>query len=366
MIISDCKCELCCEGELPGKESHLLSEFIIKETINKSSKANASGKNSKGHELLFNIMPDKGVGLFFRGSATEEAKTHLKKEEFGDEELPALSTMKNPLTDKYLVCAKCEDRFQSVEDNFKIIYDKLLSDIEEKPPEKKEFTLSETEQIETQLFLYTNLWRYSKSKQTTWRLQDEIEQCLTEIMFDTYIRAKSRDLFTDFLESKNKFNCINLIVFFDEEVNEEPEKPNSNFIFGYYSSDPYLVVANRLIIFISPSNFDLVGTPKICKNAIESLLEYTENPESKINYLETGKTGIINKNSAVEQLDIYYETLKNNYIIFFEEELKRVPTVQEVNAYMTKALFHIGEQYKFGESENALIELMKSEAEKCK
>lgn len=154
MIISECKCELCCQGELPGKNSHLLSEFIIKETINKPSKANSS---SRGHELLFNIMPNQGVGLYFQGSATEEAKTHLKKEEFTDEELPLLNTMKNPLTDNYLVCAKCEDRFKPVEDNFKIIYDKILSHIKTKGDGDEKFELSETEQLHSQLFLYTNL-----------------------------------------------------------------------------------------------------------------------------------------------------------------------------------------------------------------
>lgn len=185
-------------------------------------------------------------------------------------------------------------------------------------------------------------------------------------MYDTYFRAETSDLYCDFLTSKVKYNCINLIVFFDEEVNNTPDKPNRNFIFGYYSSDPYLVVANRLVIFISPTNFDLVKTPKICDGTIDSLLIYTVNAQTSINFLKAGKIGIINKNCAVEQLDNYYNILMQNYIIFFEEQLNRIPSQYEVNLYMSQALHHIGEHYKFSISENALIELMENEIEKYK
>jgi len=366
MIIKDCQCELCCEGELPGVESHLLSEFIIKEAINKRSKANASGNGSKGHELLFTIMPTRGVGLYFRGSATEESKKYLNKNEFTDEELPALSKMINPLTDKYLVCAKCEDLFKPVEDDFKIIYDKLMSHIKGKVEGITKFNLSKNEKVLSELFLLTNLWRFSKSKNTTWKLEDEFEQCLTEIMYDTYIGKNTGDLYNDFINSRSKFDCLDMIVFFDEEINLVPQNPNNNFIFGYYSSDPYLVVANRLVIFISPSNFNLVGTPKICQGAIDSLVDYVKGAKESIYYLQTGKIGIINKKSAIEQIDVYIKTIKINFVMYFEEELKRTPSDTEIKLYMDQALFYIGEQYKYGESESGLIELMEKEILKYK
>lgn len=121
MIIANCECELCCKGSLPGVESHLLSEFIIKEATNRDVKANASGKGPKGQEMLFNIMPDKGVGLFFRGSGTEQAKDILKKEDFSDSEVEELKQMENPLTDKQLVCSSCEKLFEPIEDSLKKI-----------------------------------------------------------------------------------------------------------------------------------------------------------------------------------------------------------------------------------------------------
>jgi len=105
MIIYDCQCNLCCSGDLPGVESHLFSEFLIKEAVNQDGKANVTGKHAKGNELIFAFSPYENTKNFIGRQSTEAGLKALQKKEFSDEEVEKLKTSENFLTDKYIVCS---------------------------------------------------------------------------------------------------------------------------------------------------------------------------------------------------------------------------------------------------------------------
>lgn len=356
MLIHNCDCKLCCEGTLPGVESHLFSEFLLKEAVNQPGKANATGKGSKGQELLFTVSPIFGAEMFFRGPATQSALNFKGKQEFTDTEVEELRTLNNPLTDTNLVCSKCEKLFQPVENAFKNIYDKLT--VEVNSGNQRGYLELKGDQIGmTELFISMNIWRTSASKKLTWRLDDYSHQCLTELMYNVFIRnPENSDLLAKYIEAKSTYGCLSFIYFFGNEERVRTEDPNENFIFCYHSSNPYLIVVNRLVVFISHNNFDGVGAPKICKDSIDNLLAYIENHKSRIYSLNQDKLQVINKNYALENIDAFKTHLIDSYMIAYNQFCGTNPSDNEIQEMLKIANDHVGHHYKYGISESKLIE----------
>ena len=354
MIIKDCKCELCCEGDLPGVESHLFSEFLIKETINKQSKANAIGKNAKGNELLFSISPLENAKLFIGRQSTEDGKRVLGKEEFTDEEVEELKSSENFLIDKYLVCTSCEKLFQPIENAFKEIYDLLLSECQKECT--RYFELNEEQSVITELFFNMNIWRASTSNKFNLRLDDHNQLCLNELMHSVFIEdLENKNYAQKFLNAKKTYNCLSIILFFSKEEIISPEEINDNLIYSYKSSNPYFVVVNRFIICISTNDFDGIGTPVICRNAIDNLVSFVEHGKNRINYVNEETLENIGKNYAVEFVDEFKKHLIETYTIAFENILGRKPEEREIVEMLEISKNHIGDFYDIKTSEKQLF-----------
>src|SRR5690625_7671942 len=97
LVIEDCVCKLCCKGELPGVASHVFSEFVIREAVNASGKANT---NKRDNELLFLLSPVYGVDLFVGRNATQGLIDYLNRDELSSQELDDLRQKENFTTDK--------------------------------------------------------------------------------------------------------------------------------------------------------------------------------------------------------------------------------------------------------------------------
>jgi len=353
MIIEECLCKLCCEGKLPAKESHLFSEMLIKETVNMPGRANI---NKKNYELLFTISPFKGVDLFFGRSATQGFLDYIQRDELTEEEVEELKKMENPLTDKNLVCAKCEDSFSPVESNFKSIYDKMLAD-SIGDSRNDFFSISADENNWIELFILMNIWRTSASDKLEWKLDDTDHTCLTELMYNTFYNSNSETVIQNFIEAKEKYGCLQTLCFFIEEERIDPENPNQNFIFCDKSTNPYLIVVNRLIIFISPNNFDVASPPKMCEGVIDTgkMLNAIENSKSQFPYIEYDLAQGIHKNCFNHNLELFIKHVLETYKFAYTKFIAPEVPEEKLNKAYQIAIKNLKEFYEYGKSENKLI-----------
>jgi hypothetical protein len=353
MIIAECSCKLCCTGELPGKESHLFSEMLIKETVNMPGKANYNRKN---HELLFTISPLEGVDLFFGRNATQGFLDYTKIDELTDEEVEEFKAKENPLTDKYLVCSKCEDSFNPVENNFKKIYDNIIANTNNEP-QKDFFEVSESEKNWIDLFILMNIWRTSASDKYKWNLDDNNHTCLTELMYHTFVGSTTDTIIQRFQEGKEKYNCLQTLCFFIKEERIDPENPNQNFIFCNKSIDPYLLVVNRLIIFISSNNFDSVSPPKMCEGVIDKgrMLHSIQYYSKQLPYIEYDLAQGIHKNCFNHNNQIFIEHVLDTYKIAYQKILQQDVPKEKMQKVYEIAVKNIKDFYEYGKSESNLI-----------
>ena len=321
-------CKLCGSKKLPGVESHLFSEFLIKETANRPGKAHITGKSSKGNELLFSYSPFKKIKLYIGNQSTEAAERVLNKQRFTDEEVEYLQSdeNQNPLTDRYLVCYSCEKKFQPVEDSFKKIYNLLMSD-----SNKDNFKLNAEQSITTELFFNLNTWRAVASDKFNLRLDDRKFECLTKLMQSIFIEnSENKNYNNKFVEAKEKYNCISIILFFNNDRVASKGELTNNGIYSYPSKNPYLVAVNRFLIFISTNDFDTVSTPSICKGTINSLISYIENHKIHIFHINKDKLETIGKNYANECAKMFKTYSLENFIIEFKYYLRKEPSPEDI------------------------------------
>jgi len=326
-------CKLCGSKKLPGVESHLFSEFLIKETANRPGKAHITGENSKGNELLFSYSPFEKIKLYIGRQSTEAAEKVLNKERFTDEEVAYLQSDKNenPLTDTYLVCYSCEKLFQSVEDSFRKIYSLLMSECNNEEEVRKYFKLDEEQSITTELFFNLNIWRAAASDKFNLKLDDLKFDCLTKLMQSIFIDdPENKNYNNKFLEVRGKYKCISLILFFNNERITKKGELTNNGVYTYSSKNPYLVALNRLLIFISTNDFDTVSTPSICAGTINSLISYIEHHKTYIFYINKNKLETIGKNYAYECAKMFKTFSLESFIIEFKYCLKKEPSLKEI------------------------------------
>jgi hypothetical protein len=347
MVISNCDCKLCCEGKLPGVESHLFSEFLLKEMVNMPGKANAKGKN---YELLFSLSPTKAVDLYFGRNATQGALDFVGKDTFEEEEVEKFQSDENPLTDKFLVCSSCEKLFQPVENEFKRIYDKLTHF------KGDGFPTSEEDRLWIELFLLMNIWRVSASSKMQWELEAEHHDCLTQILFHTF-HHENGTLLKRFVEAKNTWPCLEVLCFFIQEEREDESNPNQNFFITDSSSIPYFFAINRLLIFISPNQFDGVSPPALCNGAINTstMLEVINNLEKSLPIIEYSKAYKIHENCFKNVRRSYYEHVMKIYSSVYQSHFGELPSNEQLKEVNEIAQRHIKTISEYGRSEQELI-----------
>lgn len=346
-------CKLCGSKKLPGVESHLFSEFLIKETANRPGKAHITGKSSKDNELLFSYSLFRKLKLYIGKQSTEAAEKVLNKERFTDEEVEYLQSdeNQNPLTDRYLVCYSCEKKFQPVEDSFKKIYNLLMSD-----SNKDNFKLNAEQSITTELFFNLNTWRAVASDKFNLRLDDRKFECLTKLMQSIFIEnSENKNYNNKFVEAKEKYNCISIILFFNNDRVASKGELTNNGIYSYPSKSPYLIALNRLLIFISTNDFDTVSTPSICKGTINSLISYLEHHKTSIFYLEKNKLETIGKNYAGECVKKFVTYSLERFVDEFKNYLNREPSLEENNEIKSIIIGNIKDYYSLTTEENKMF-----------
>lgn len=219
------------------------------------------------------------------------------------------------------------------------------------------FNINADENNWVELFLLMNIWRASASDKLEWKLDEHNHTCLTELMYNTFYNSNSGTVMQNFIEAKEKYGCLKTLCFFVKEERIDPENPNQNFIFCDKSTNPYLIVVNRLIIFISPNNFDVASPPKMCEGVIDTgkMLNSIENSQSQFPYIEYELAQGIHKNCFNHNLELFVshvlDTYKFAYTKFIAPE---VPEEKLEKAYQI-AIKNLKEFYKYGKSENNLI-----------
>ncbi len=350
-MLVNCNCKLCCIGNLPGKESHLFSEMLIKETVNAPGRANVKGKN---YELLFTISGSFEKDLFLGRSATDEYKEMTNVEEIPDEIVEQLRSKQNPLTDKNLVCAKCEDLFSPVESKFKEIYDRILKS-SDNGDQSFDITSEESEYVE--LFLLLNIWRVGASDKAYWKLDTTESQCLTELMFNTFNGSNHTNILERFKEAKKDYDCLEVVLFFSREMKEDDSQINDNFIFCDNATNPYMLVVNRLLIFVSSKHFDSLSLPDIVNGELtrSDLQKAHQDRHQNLKFIPADKLQNIHYSAFSKNLVSFSKRATNNYLEAYQDFFRMMPSEEHMTTVRETILQYISSDYEYGITEKVLV-----------
>lgn len=354
-MFNDCNCKLCCSGILPGKESHIFSNFLITETLYKEGKASPFKNFGRDHDLIFCIRPFDSINMYLKGSTTEEALKYLNKDEFNDEELEEIKKSENPLTDKLLVCSRCEDSFNPIETEFKKIYLKVINTTKN----FEEFTLNEAEYPIYKIFILLNIWRASESEKLPWKLNDSSRDFLTFYLFNVFNLScgKLENILMNYhnIEFNEVVNPIynrivskfSIITFINNKEPDMNNSPNGNCITCYYSSRPYCILINRMCILFSENNFDDIGIPKILQNSI-TLGDKVTQPNRKIFILPEAEMIQIYKNVIFEQIESTKKHIKDLFLMGYKKFYNKHPTPDLIFYLFPFLLDTVQSGYKHG------------------
>lgn len=234
------KCKLCLENEANKKNTHYLTDSIIRLALNEG------GSNTREKGLYFDLSNNKG-GVEFnfqRNTNSEEIRKEINRE-LTDEEIENAKEI--PFSVDYIFCSTCEDKFTNIEFHFteNHLYKFRSVDLDE----IEEIKIQETEA--SRLFFILQIWRTAESVETF-----NIDNSLMEIMRMAILNYPSHDL--------QELKSIPLLVTYLQTKGDDINYTQN--LVGY-SSDmcPAIVLMNDFVIQF----FD--GESSICFNELHGL-----------------------------------------------------------------------------------------------
>jgi hypothetical protein len=216
-------CALCQEREANKKNTHYLTDGIIRSCLNQDG----SGEREKG---FYFDLSNKSAFVEFnfqRETSIPKLEESLGREPTHEEIEKAKQI---PFSVDYVFCSVCEDIFTSIESNF---IDNIL-------PKFRESDLNNNEEIEIaecreiRLFFYLQLWRTHICEQTL-KLPEHIAESLREIIL-TYETVDNEEL--------DKFP---LSITYLQTLGGLKEY-TTNFVGFTNDKNPYLIFMNDFII----------------------------------------------------------------------------------------------------------------------
>jgi len=216
-------CALCQEREANKKNTHYLTDGIIRSCLNQDG----SGEREKG--FYFDLSNNSAFVEFnFQRETSIPKLEESLGREATDEEIENAKEI--PFSVDYVFCSVCEDLFTSIESDF---IDNILPRFRESDlNDNEEIEISECKEI--RLFFYLQLWRTHICEQTL-KLPENISESLREIIL-TYETVDNEEL--------NKFP---LSITYLQTLGGLKEY-TTNFVGFTNDKNPYLIFMNDFII----------------------------------------------------------------------------------------------------------------------
>lgn len=225
-------CALCQEREANKKNTHYLTDGIIRSCLNQDG----SGEREKG--FYFDLSNNSA---FVEFNFQRETSIPKLEESLGriatDEEIE--NAKKIPFSVDYVFCSVCEDLFTSIESNF---IDNIL-------PKFRESDLNDNVVIEIaeckeiRLFFYLQLWRTHICEQTL-KLPVHIAESLRQIIL-TYETVDNDEI-----------NILPISITYLQTLGGL-EEYTTNFVGFTNDKNPYLIFMNDFIIQLFDSDEEI-------------------------------------------------------------------------------------------------------------
>lgn len=188
------KCKLCLEKEANKKNTHYLTDSIIRLALNEG------GSNTREKGLYFDLSNNKG-GVEFnfqRHTNSDEIRKEIKRD-LTDDEIENAKEI--PFSVDYIFCSDCEARFTNIESDF----------IENHLDKFRKVDLDEIVQINIQeaelsrLFFILQVWRTAESVKT-FNLDDNLREIMRTAILNypnhDFQEIKSIPLIVTYLQTK--------------------------------------------------------------------------------------------------------------------------------------------------------------------
>lgn len=217
------KCALCEFNEANKKNTHYLTDGIIRSCLNQDG----SGEREKG---FYFEMSNKTAFIDFnfqRETTIEKIEDSLGREPTEEEIEKA---KKIPFSVDFIFCNECENTFSEIEN----IFIKHLLPRFRNTDLNKVRTIEFTERKEVRLFFYLQIWR-THICETTLSLSSEIAEKLREII----LNSKTIDL--------SELNQFPLSITYLQTTGDLKEY-TTNFVGFTNDKNPYLIFMNDFVI----------------------------------------------------------------------------------------------------------------------
>ena len=228
------KCKLCLKNEADKKNTHILTDSIIRTALNE----NGINKREKGNFwIIKSTEPFINYG-FQRMTATQNIEKNLGRT---PTEIEIEQAKSNPFSVDNIFCSDCEKHFTKIEEKFNSVILPLIK----KSNNNKNYLIGSNNGA-----IYLQYWRCSVSE--------------SDLKLDNYIEEVIRNLILKFnsynIEEIEKIKRIPLSIMYLETL----DNPTSNMVGLMEGSNPYIIFMNKFIIqmFDSITNveyYDLFG-----------------------------------------------------------------------------------------------------------
>lgn len=227
------KCKLCTINEPDKKNTHFLSDSIIRICLNEN------GENIREKGFYFDVSNDKAfIDFNFQRRTSYEKLTETLGREPSDEEITKAKEI--PFSVDYVFCSECEKKFTEIEEKFT---HKYLEDFRSnKYKDLSKLEVSDYKIIKS--FFILQVWRTAVADPSLFTISKDVHEDLRDIILNnSSIDASRLDKYPVF---------VTYLSTIDEKNGH-----TGNFV-GYTSDEnPNLIIMNDFVIQFFPGEEQL-------------------------------------------------------------------------------------------------------------
>lgn len=334
------KCKLCLKNEAKKKNTHYLTDSIIRLALNEE------GSNTREKGLYFDVSNnEEGIKFNFQRNTNSEKIIEEIKRELSEEELVSAKVI--PYSVDFIFCSHCEEIFTKIETLF--IANQLekfrnndLDDIEDIIIKEAEIT---------RLFFILQVWRTAESVDSFY-----IDVTLMEIMRLAILNYPNHDL--------NQLKSIPLLVTYLQTKGGEFNY-TQNLVGHSSGMCPSIILMNDFVIQFFNNE------ASICYNELHGLND-EEKYHNYINLNESEfKIQILKDKQRIDfnvkfMMESKFEPLinmcKNNFQLLYFLKFRKYPSselIQECIKYLVNSDVSLIEKYTNMQLKNKTIEFIK-------
>jgi hypothetical protein len=315
-------CALCLEKEANKKNTHYLTDGIIRSCLN----LEGSQDREKGYYFKISNDSSEVKFNFQRETSIDIVETSLGRE-VKDEEIE--EAKKNPFTVDYIFCSECEKLFSEIESKFMVEILPALREADVSNIDRKTFGNAKL----LRLFVLLQIWRTSICD-GLYKINPEVQENLRQILL-THNESK--------IESINQYP---LIVSYLQTLGDDSKKYTYNFVGVLESINPNIILMNDFIIQFYESEelmkyFEFYGlnTP--------SFKEFVNIKESEfiIHILgDKERQSFLDNLRKQEFVDSYSARYKQDFVKTWKFTYGENPTEDIIDEYLKVLTHHDGDE----------------------